>query len=38
MSLDMYGAVDDGVMGSEAASRYGHDTMVAAAARARADR
>jgi sugar phosphate isomerase/epimerase len=38
MSLDMYGAVDDGVMGSQAASRYGHDTMVAAAARARADR
>jgi sugar phosphate isomerase/epimerase len=38
MSLDMYGAVDEGVVGSDAASRYGHDTMVAAAARARAGR
>ena len=38
MSLDMYGAVDEGVMSSEAASRYGYETMVAAAARARADR
>jgi hypothetical protein len=34
----MYGAVDEGVVGSDAASRYGHDTMVAAAARARAGR
>jgi sugar phosphate isomerase/epimerase len=38
MSLDMYGAVDEGVLGSEEASRYGHDTMVAAAARARSSR
>lgn len=38
MSLDMYGAVDEGVMSSDAASRYGHDTMVAAASRARAAR
>lgn len=34
MSLDMYGAVDEGVLGSEAASRYGYDTMLAAASRA----
>ncbi|CAN5741634.1 sugar phosphate isomerase/epimerase [soil metagenome] len=38
MSLDMYGAVDEGVLGSDEASRYGRDTMVAAAARARAGR
>lgn len=38
MSLDMYGAVDEGVMSSEDASRYGHDTMVAAASRARSGR
>jgi sugar phosphate isomerase/epimerase len=38
MSLDMYGAVDEGIVSSDAASRYGHDTMVAAAARARAGR
>lgn len=35
MSLDMYGAVDEGVMSSETASRYGHETMVAATTRAR---
>jgi sugar phosphate isomerase/epimerase len=35
MSLDMYGAVDQGVLGSEEASRFGLDTMVAAANRAR---
>ena len=38
MSLDMYGAVEGGVLSSEAASRYGYETMVAAAARARAGR
>lgn len=38
MSLDMYGAVDEGVLGSDEASRYGYDTMAAAAARARAGR
>ncbi len=38
MALDMYGAVDEGVISSEAASGYGHDTMVAAATRARAGR
>jgi len=38
MSLDMYGAVDEGVIGSEDASRYGHETMVGAAARARTQR
>ena len=38
MSLDMYGAVDEGVLAAQAASQYGYDTMVAAAARARADR
>ena len=38
MSLDMYGAVDEGVLGSEEASRYGYQTMVAAATRARAGR
>jgi sugar phosphate isomerase/epimerase len=38
MSLDMYGAVDEGVIGAEAASQYGYDTMVAATARARAGR
>jgi sugar phosphate isomerase/epimerase len=35
MCLDMYGAVAEGVIGAHEASRYGHDTMVAAAARAR---
>jgi sugar phosphate isomerase/epimerase len=34
MSLDMYGAVDGGIIDADAASRYGHATMVAAAARA----
>lgn len=38
MSLDMYGAVDEGVVAAEAASQYGYDTMVAASARARAGR
>ncbi|MFV2064372.1 MAG: sugar phosphate isomerase/epimerase family protein [Chloroflexota bacterium] len=38
MSLDMYGAVDEGVIGAQAASQYGYDTMVAATARARAAR
>lgn len=38
MSLDMYGAVDEGVLSSEDASRYGYQTMIAAAARARAER
>lgn len=38
MSLDMYGAVEGGVIGSEAASRYGYTTMVEAAARARGQR
>ena len=38
MSLDMYGAVDEGILGSDEASRYGHDTMTVAAARARAGR
>ena len=38
MSLDMYGAVEEGVLGSDAASRFGRDTMVAAAQRARAGR
>ncbi|HKZ91950.1 MAG TPA: sugar phosphate isomerase/epimerase family protein, partial [Candidatus Limnocylindrales bacterium] len=38
MSLDMYGALVDGVLGSEEASRYGYETMIAAAARARAER
>lgn len=38
MSLDMYGAVDEGVIGSEAASAYGHTTMAEAAARARGQR
>ena len=38
MSLDMYGAVEEGVLGSEAASRYGYDTMVSATARARGRR
>ena len=38
MSLDMYGAVDEGVIGSEDASRYGYETMVGAAARARTQR
>jgi sugar phosphate isomerase/epimerase len=38
MSLDMYGAVEEGVLGSEAASRYGYETMVAATARARGGR
>jgi sugar phosphate isomerase/epimerase len=38
MSLDMYGAVEEGVLGSEAASRYGYETMVSATARARGSR
>lgn len=38
MSLDLYGAVEKGVLASEAASRYGLDTMVTAIARARAAR
>jgi sugar phosphate isomerase/epimerase len=38
MSLDMYGAVDEGVIGADEASRYGHATLVAAAARARGTR
>jgi len=38
MSLDMYGAVDEGVLGSEEASRFGYETMVGAAVRARAQR
>lgn len=38
MSLDMYGAVEEGVIGSEEASRFGRDTIVAAAARARGGR
>jgi sugar phosphate isomerase/epimerase len=35
MSLDMYGAVVEGVVGADEASSYGHATMVGAAARAR---
>ena len=38
MSLDMYGSVDGGVLGSDEASRYGYETMVSAASRARAPR
>jgi sugar phosphate isomerase/epimerase len=38
MSLDMYGAVEEGVVGSEAASAYGYTTMKEAAARARGQR
>lgn len=38
MSLDMYGSVEEGVVSSEEASRFGLETMVAAAARARAPR
>ena len=38
MSLDLYGAVEAGVLAAEEASRYGRDTMVAAAARARGER
>lgn len=38
MSLDMYGAVDEGVIGSEAASAYGYTTMKEATARARGQR
>ena len=38
MSLDMYGAVDEGVIGSEEASRYGYETMKDATARARGQR
>lgn len=38
MSLDMYGAVEEGVLSSDAASRYGYDTMVSATARARGRR
>ena len=38
MSLDMYGGVDEGVVGSEEASAYGYATMKEAAARARGQR
>jgi sugar phosphate isomerase/epimerase len=38
MSLDMYGAVDEGVLGAEAASAYGYTTMAEATARARGQR
>jgi sugar phosphate isomerase/epimerase len=38
MSLDMYGAVEEGVIGSEDASAYGYTTMAEAAARARGQR
>ena len=38
MSLDMYGAVEEGVIGSEAASAYGYTTMKEAVARARGQR
>jgi sugar phosphate isomerase/epimerase len=37
MSLDMYGAVSDGILGADEASRFGRDSMVAAIARARSD-
>ena len=38
MSLDMYGSVEEGVIGSEAASAYGYTTMKEATARARGQR
>jgi hypothetical protein len=38
MSLDMYGAVEAGVVGSQAASAYGYTTMKEATARARSRR
>jgi sugar phosphate isomerase/epimerase len=38
MSLDMYGAVDEGIIDSESASAYGYTTMTQAAARARGQR
>jgi sugar phosphate isomerase/epimerase len=38
MALDMYGAIDQGILGSQKASRFGRDTIMAAAARARGER
>jgi sugar phosphate isomerase/epimerase len=38
MSLDMSGAVEEGIIGAEAASQFGRDTIVAAAERARTGR